>query len=269
MTSLLTLLDDIATTLDDVSVMTKLALKKTSAIMSDDLAVNSAVVHGVNPDRELPIVKAIFLGSLLNKIYSIVGVILLAAFAPMVLKVVLLFGGLYLAFEGGEKVYEKFFHRRPETEMVSQEVVTEKSRIAGAIRTDLILSIEIIVIANDSVSGTIFERLMVLGLVGLGASLLIYGLVAFLVKVDDFGLYLISKGQSALGQSLVDFMPKMMRGLGIVGTLAMFLVGGGIISHTFHFPMIMPEFLQNLILGLVVGLLIVFTFEAFKKLLSR
>ena len=110
---------------------------------------------------------------------------------------------------------------------------------------------------------------MVLALVGLGASILIYGLVGLLVKVDDLGLYLMGKGHKSLGQSLVDFMPKMMRGLGIIGTIAMFLVGGGIISHTFHLPLLVPELLQNLVLGLMAGMLIVFVFEAGKKLFSR
>ena len=152
MFSLLTLLDDVATTLDDVAVMSKIAMKKTGALMSDDLAVNADVVHGVSPDRELPVVKAIFLGSLLNKVYGITGVLVIMAIYPPILVGILLIGGLYLSFEGAHKIIEKFFHHAKHEEG-AEKSVTEKQRIKGAIRTDLILSIEIIVIAKSSVTG--------------------------------------------------------------------------------------------------------------------
>ena len=145
MFSLLTLLDDIAATLDDVAVMTKVAIKKTSALMSDDLAVNAGVVTGANPDRELPIVKAIFVGSLLNKVYCILGVFILMAVYPPALKVILFIGGLYLCFEGAHKVIEKIFHKKKLDAKVNQ-TVPEKVKIKGAVRTDLVLSIEIMII---------------------------------------------------------------------------------------------------------------------------
>jgi predicted DNA repair protein MutK len=254
MFSLLTLLDDIATTFDDVAVMTKTAMEKTSALMSDDLAVNAGVVHGVHPDRELPIVKAIFLGSLWNKLYCIVGVMILLAVYPPVLKVILLIGGLYLSYEGAHKVVEKLFHSKEQQEKLKAPL-SEKDKVKGAIRTDLILSIEIIVIAKNSVQGPMINQTLSLILVGLGASILIYGLVALLVKIDDLGLHLIEKGQKKMGMAMVKSMPYTMKGLGIIGTIAMFLVGGGIISHTFHLPQFIPELLQNLGLGLIAGLI--------------
>lgn len=268
MFSLLTLLDDVATTLDDVAVMSKIAMKKTSALMSDDLAVNADVVHGVSPDRELPVVKAIFLGSLLNKVYCIVGVLGLMAIYPPILKAVLLIGGLYLAFEGAHKVFEKLFHHSSHEDR-NEKSLTEKQRIKGAIRTDLILSIEIIVIAKGSVSGPYINQVIALIFVGLAASILIYGLVALLVKIDDLGLFLIDKNYKKVGMSLVRSMPLMMKGLGIIGTIAMFLVGGGIISHTFHLPMWMPELIQNLLIGLVAGIICVIPFELYKKVTSK
>lgn len=268
MFSLLTLLDDVATTLDDVAVMSKIAMKKTSALMSDDLAVNADVVHGVSPDRELPVVKAIFLGSLLNKVYCITGVLAIMAIYPPILVGILLIGGLYLSFEGAHKIIEKFFHHSDHQEG-TEKSVTEKQRIKGAIRTDLILSIEIIVIAKSSVTGPFLNQVISLIVVGLAASILIYGLVALLVKIDDLGLYLIEKDFKKIGLSLVRSMPYMMKGLGIIGTIAMFLVGGGIISHTFHFPAYLPELVQNLIIGMVAGLICVIPFEVYNKVTSK
>jgi uncharacterized protein len=264
MFSLLSLLDDIAATLDDVAVMTKVAIKKTSALMSDDLAVNAGVVHGVNANRELPIVKQIFIGSLLNKVYCTLGVLFFMAVYEPVLKVILFLGGLYLSYEGAHKVYEKFFHKEDSKE--NKKVISEKEKIKGAVRTDLILSIEIIVIAKNSLSGPMLNQILSLVLVGLLASIIIYGLVAFLVKIDDFGLYLINKDYKKIGNILVQSMPYIMKGLGLIGTLAMFLVGGGIIMHTFHFAYLMPEILQNLIVGFVAGVFCVMPVELFSKL---
>lgn len=256
MVSLLTLLDDIATTFDDVSVMTKIALKKTSAIMSDDLAVNSGVIHGVNPERELPIVKAIFFGSLINKVYCIVGVLLLSSFLPILLKIVLVIGGVYLCYEGAHKVAEKLFHLDSHAhEKVT--VIGENEKIKGAVRTDLILSVEIIVIAKDAMSGALAQQILSLVLVGVAASVLIYGLVALLVKIDDLGLFLVKRGHPKSGLLLVNSMPHIMRLLGIVGTVAMFLVGGGIIEHTFHLSHLLPlpALLLNLVLGVITGMI--------------
>ena len=264
MFSLLSLLDDIATTLDDIAVMTKLAIKKTSVLMSDDLAVNAGVVTGTPANREIPIVKAIFIGALLNKVYCIIGVLALMAIYAPILKVVLFLGGLFLSFEGAHKVYEKLFHKDVAKKLKKE--LTEKQKIHGAVRTDLILSIEIILIAKQSITGPFLQQVMALSLVGIAASIIIYGLVALLVKIDDFGLYLVKNEYQKLGYALVKSMPYMMKGLGIIGTIAMFLVGGGIVSHTFHLPMYLPELLQNLILGLAAGILVLIPFEFYLHL---
>jgi predicted DNA repair protein MutK len=268
MFSLLTLLDDVAATLDDVSIMTKIAMKKTAALMSDDLAVNAGVVHGVSPERELPIVKAIFLGSLLNKLYCITGVFILMAVYPPILVGILLIGGLYLSFEGAHKVIEKLFHHKDHNYDNAKKSLSEKDKIKGAIRTDLILSIEIIVIAKSSLEGGLLQQIMSLITVGLAASILIYGLVALLVKIDDFGLFLIKKNYKTIGLSIVRIMPNMMKALGVIGTVAMFLVGGGIVNHTFHIPYWMPELIQNLIVGFLVGAACVVPYELYQKLKS-
>ena len=223
--------------------------------MSDDLAVNAGVVVGVRPDRELPIVKAIFWGSLLNKVYCISGVLVLMAVYPPLIKMIMLLGGLYLSYEGVHKVVEKILHQKNASNK-NKKIISEKEKINGAIRTDLILSIEIIVIAKSTLSGVMLNQIISLIAVGVAASVLIYGLVAIIVKIDDFGLHLMSKGYEKIGLSFVRSMPYTMKTLGIVGTLAMLLVGGGIIVHTFHLPYYTNEYLENLIIGIIAGLLI-------------
>ena len=264
MFSLLSLFDDIAATLDDVAVMSKVAIKRTSALMSDDLAVNAGVVVGVNPDRELPIVKAIFYGSLLNKVYCIVGTLVLMATYPPLLKIIMFCGGIYLSYEGVHKIMEKFFHKKPAHE-AGTKVVTEEEKIKGAIRTDLILSIEIIVIAKSTLYGSFLSQIITLTAVGLAASILIYGLVAIIVKVDDFGLYLVANGHKKTGMVFVSSMPYIMKALGFIGTAAMLLVGGGIVAHTFHTPYYINEHIQNLIFGVIAGVIAVLIFELINK----
>lgn len=264
MFNLLALLDDIATTFDDVAVMTKVAMKKTSALMSDDLAVNAGVVHGVAPDRELPMVKAIFIGSLWNKLYCIVGALVLLGFYPPLLKLILLIGGLYLSFEGVHKIIEKIFNHKHAEDKV--QPLSEEQKVKGAVRTDLILSIEIIVIAETATQGSLMMKSFALAIIGILASIIIYGLVALLVKIDDLGLALIDKGQEKVGSMLVRSMPYTMKGLGILGTTAMLLVGGGIIAHTFHIPTWIPELLQNLVIGTLAGLVVVGFYELFRKI---
>lgn len=276
MFSLLSLLDDIATTLDDVAVMTKVAVKKTSALMSDDLAVNAGVVHGVNPDRELPIVKSIFIGSLFNKVYCILGTLIIMATIPVALKAILFIGGLYLSYEGAHKVFEKISKKKNVSDKKNNvsNNVSEDKKIKGAIRTDLILSIEIIVIAKNNLSGPFLNQVLVLILIGLIASVVIYGMVALLVKIDDLGLFLIKKNFKKIGLILVQSMPYIMKGLGIIGTIAMFLVGGEIISHTFHFKYFVPQIIQNIATGcisgaIVLGLIGVFNLLKLKFLPQR
>lgn len=252
MFSLLSLLDDIATTLDDVAIMTKVAIKKTSVLMSDDLAVNAGVVTGTPAQRELPIVKAIFWGSLLNKVYCIAGVLILLAIYEPILNYILLLGGLFLSYEGAHKVIDKVLKKKE----IKKENISEKEKITGAVRTDLVLSIEIILIAKQSISGSFMQELLSLTFVGISASILIYGLVAILVKIDDLGFYLIKKNYKKVGLSLVQAMPYTMKGLGIIGTIAMFLVGGGIVNHFFHFNYVTIELIQNLGFGLLSGFIV-------------
>lgn len=255
MFSLLSLLDDIATTFDDIAIMSKIAIKKTSALMSDDLAVNAGVIQGVEAHHELPMVWKIFVGSLINKVYCIAGVIAITSVYPPILKWILFVGGIYLAFEGGHKIIEKLTTKSHAKKKEILNIEPEK-KIKGAIRTDLILSIEIIVIAKNSLSGPFINQVASLIIVGVLASILIYGLVATLVKIDDLGLHLIKRNYQNIGLALVRSMPYIMKGLGIIGTLAMLLVAGGIFSHTFHLPLYTIELIQNLILGSTVGLAI-------------
>lgn len=267
MISLLSLFDDIATTLDDISIMTQTAIKKTSVLMTDDLAVNAGVVTGTAAERELPIVKAIFIGSLWNKVISIAGILILLAIYEPLITGVLLIGGLYLAFEGAHKIHEKLLTTKKDKDK-EKKIISEKERIRGAIKTDFVLSVEIILIAKQSITGSFSNQLLSLCLVGLAASVLIYGLVAILVRVDDFGLYLIKKDYKKLGLSMVRAMPYTMKGLGIIGTIAMFLVGGGIIMHVFHFPYYLPEFLQNFVMGVLSGLVTLYPVEFILKKVS-
>ena len=248
--NLLTLLDDIATTFDDIAIMTKVAVKKTSVLMSDDLAVNADVIVGTSSERELPIVKSIFYGSLLNKVYAIAAVLALTYIYPPALRIVLFVGGLYLAFEGMHKVFDKFKNRKTKKKKL---IVSEEAKIKGAVRTDLILSIEIILIAKRSIQGAFVNQLVALCLVGLAASIIIYGLIAILVKLDDFGLFLISKKKETIGLIFVKSMPYIMKSLGFIGTLAMLMVGGEIITHTFHITEYIPTVLQNILLAAIAG----------------
>ncbi len=265
MFSLLSLLDDVASTLDDVAFMTQLAIKKTSALMSDDLAVNAGVIDGVAPNRELKMVKSIFLGSLINKVYAISGVVFFAWLYPPFISAVMLIGGLYLSYEGVHKISEKLFSSKKDHKSKLKNI-DENLKIKGAVRTDLILSIEIIVIAKSTITGALGSQVLVLSTVGLLASFLIYGLVALIVKIDDFGLYLIKKKYKKLGLFFVRSMPYIMKFLGFVGTTAMLLVGGGIIVHIFHIKKYTNEHLQNLILGLASGLLVYLTLKIFSKI---
>ncbi|QIW16024.1 hypothetical protein A4G20_06595 [Pasteurellaceae bacterium RH1A] len=261
--SLFTLLDDIAAVLDDVAVMTKVAAKKTAGVVGDDLALNANQVTGATAERELPIVWAVAKGSLINKVILIPIALLLAAFLPALIVPLLMIGGAYLCFEGVEKLLHKFFHKE---EAVEQPVVfDEAAKIKGAIRTDFILSAEIIIIALGVVSAaSMTTQILSLSLIGVGITVVVYGLVALIVKADDLGLYLMQKPATAgLGKGILWLMPRFMRLLSIVGTIAMFLVGGGIFTHnweTLHH--ILAEYnlvdgllgmLATLVVGVIIG----------------
>ncbi len=252
--SLLLLLDDIAAVLDDVAVLTKVAAKKTAGVLGDDLALNAQQVAGVKADRELPVVWAVFKGSMLNKVILVPGALLLSVVAPWVITPLLMAGGLFLCFEGFEKVAHKLLHSPKDiadehdklVQALSDEsvdlVVLEKDKIKGAVRTDFILSTEIIVITLGTVAASPFlTQLSVLTGVAVLMTLGVYGLVAGIVKIDDLGLYLsrrktsVMQGlQQAMGRGLVLAAPMLMKSLTVLGTLAMFLVGGGILAHGWH-----------------------------------
>ena len=264
--SLFTLLDDIASVLDDMALMTKMAAKKTAGVVGDDLALNANQVTGVQADRELPIVWAVAKGSLINKVILIPIALLLSIFLPKLITPLLMIGGAYLCFEGVEKLLHKFLHRHEEAHEVAHipdSLDSEKDKIKGAIRTDFILSAEIIIIALGVVQeSTLMVKIFALSAVGIGITIFVYGLVAMIVKADDVGLYLMqaaSSGKRAIGRMIIAIMPWVMRALAFVGTLAMFLVGGGIFTHNIdalhHIQwsnaLIATGF--DLVVGLVVG----------------
>ena len=233
--SLFTLIDDIASILDDVALMTKMAAKKTVGVVGDDLALNANQVTGASSDRELPIVWAVTKGSLVNKIILIPIALLLSAFLPWLIVPLLMIGGAYLCFEGVEKILHKFIAHEEHEEKTT---FNEAAKIKGAIRTDFILYAEILIIAlGELTEASLLTRIISLSIVGIGITIFVYGLVALIVRADDFGLYLIKKGGVAksIGNAILVIMPKFMRSLSFIGTLAMFLVGGGIFVHNVSF----------------------------------
>lgn len=283
--SLLTLLDDIATVLDDVAVMSKVAARKTAGVLGDDLALNAQQVSGVSAEREIPVVWSVAKGSFRNKLILVPTALLISSIAPWLIMPLLLIGGLFLCYEGAEKVIEKFFHKPSEhqesiIEPTGSIEEYEQAKIAGAIRTDFILSAEIIVIALGTVQGQVMAtQIMVVSLIAVLMTIGVYGLVAGIVKLDDLGFYLERTAtgngmKQALGRGLVAFAPKLMKALAVIGTIAMFLVGGGIVVHSIpmlhHWiePIIMdipnislakalfPSLLNGLI-GFVAGLVVV------------
>jgi len=245
--SLLALLDDIATILDDVALMTKVAAKKTAGVLGDDLALNAQQVSGVRAERELPVVWAVAVGSLRNKVILVPAALAISAFAPWAVMPLLMIGGLYLCFEGVEKLAHKWLHSADEDEAhhaaelaaVADETVDlaayEADKIKGAIRTDFVLSAEIIVIALGTVAGQPFAtQVAVLSGIGVIMTVGVYGIVAGIVKMDDAGQYLLEKESGVakgVGKGLLLTAPKLMKALAVIGTAAMFMVGGGILSH--------------------------------------
>jgi len=244
--SLLLLLDDIATVLDDVTIMTKVAAKKTAGVLGDDLALNAEQVSGVRASRELPVVWQVAKGSTRNKAILVPAALLIGAFAPWAVTPLLMVGGTYLCYEGVEKLAHKFLHRKQveaDKTKIKQAlsdpdvdfVALEKEKIKGAIRTDFILSAEIIVISLGTVADKPFAtQLGVLLAIAAIMTIGVYGLVAGIVKLDDAGRALAQKtnnGLQTIGNGILAFAPWLMRFLSIAGTAAMFLVGGGIVSH--------------------------------------
>ncbi|MDD0802574.1 MULTISPECIES: DUF808 domain-containing protein [Acinetobacter] len=297
--SLLILLDDIATILDDVAVMSKMAAKKTAGVLGDDLALNAQQVSGVRTDRELPVVWAVAKGSFVNKLILVPAALLISVVAPWLITPLLMIGGLFLCYEGVEKVLHSLHHKKAKTEEeASQELAAietdmatfEKDKVKGAIRTDFILSAEIVVISLGTVAAATFStKVMVLSVIAILMTVGVYGFVAMIVKIDDLGLYLTQQASSfkqTIGRGLLAFAPKLMKILTIVGTIAMFLVGGGIISHGVpllhhftegsvdyaeHIPTVgsivgaLTPTLINLVIGFVAGLIVLAIVRLIKK----
>jgi predicted DNA repair protein MutK len=290
--SLLTLLDDIATILDDVSILAKKAAAKTAGVLGDDLALNAQQVSGVIAKRELPVVWAVAKGSFINKLILVPLALLIGTFAPWAITPLLMIGGLYLCFEGCEKLTHSFFHQKKESpeaaerhiaELAESPPETEAEKIKGAIRTDFVLSAEIIAITLGIVAGKDFtQQLMVLSAIAVVMTVGVYGLVAGIVKLDDAGLYLTQREGAlprSVGHAILWAAPFLMKTLSIVGTAAMFLVGGGIIAHGIPwlhhaiehaggsgtlFAPILPTLLNG-ICGLVSGMLALLIFNSIKK----
>lgn len=282
--SLFTLLDDIAAVLDDVSIMTKVAAKKTAGVIGDDLALNANQVSGKNvlPERELPIVWAVAKGSLINKVILIPLALVLSVFLPQAIIPLLMIGGAYLCFEGVEKLLHRLLHKNNQSHSDETETLSEKDKIKGAIRTDFILSAEIIIIALGVLQdSSTLTQILSLSAIGIGITLFVYGLVGLIVKLDDIGLWLMQKKSAlsqAVGKGLLFAMPWFMKGLSVIGTIAMFLVGGGIFTH--NLPMIhhlveqlgIPTQLSTLVdfsVGIIVGVIACLIILPLMKLFSK
>ncbi len=284
---LLAIFDDIALLMDDMATMSQVATKKTAGILGDDLAVAAEQASGSISSRELPVIWAIFKGSAINKAIILPLAFLLSAFAPFLIAPILILGGVYLAFEGMEKIYEYFFHKKSSAKKVDLQTLQteeeilkdEKRKIKSAIRTDFILSVEIVILALSTVSqSALIVQIVVVTFVAILATVGVYGLVALLVRMDDLGYSLISKYQDAksfihkFGKLLIAALPKIIRALAVIGTIAMLLVAGGIFVHNVHYihelvasVPAMPTIIGELLVGTVVGILAVAPMEIYKK----
>ena len=281
------LLDDIAALMDDVAVMSKVAAKKTAGILGDDLAVNAEKASGFVSSRELPVLWAITKGSFLNKLIIFPIAFLLTAFIPWLINIILILGGLYLAYEGAEKIFEFFFPHEPVNkvelleELSEEEILAlEKTKIKSAIVTDFILSVEIIIIALGTViEQDLWTQIMVVTVIAIIATVGVYGIVALIVRMDEAGYKMIqwSKGKKNInfhiGTLLVKALPRVIQFLAIVGTLALLFVSGGIFLHQIpfvhHYVDFMPSWIAEFLLGLIVGMVCVFIVMAFKKIFKK
>jgi predicted DNA repair protein MutK len=277
---LLALLDDISVLMDDVATMSKVATKKTAGILGDDLAVNAEKASGFASSRELPVLWAITKGSFINKAIILPLAFLLSAFAPWLIVPILMVGGIYLAYEGVEKIYEYFFHHGEKRHIASFEqkskeeiLAEEKVKIKSAVTTDFILSIEIIIIALSAVaSQPMMVQIAAVTFVALLATVGVYGIVALLVRMDDFGYKLIAMngGESSIGEFFVRSLPKVIKALTVIGTIAMLLVAGGIFKHNSHFVHELvhgiPFLFGDLLIGFIVGAVAVAVMIVVKKI---
>jgi predicted DNA repair protein MutK len=281
------LLDDIATVMDDVAVMSKVAAKKTAGILGDDLAVNAEKASGFVTDRELPVLWAITKGSFLNKLVILPFAFLLSAFLPAAVTIILVLGGLYLAFEGVEKIYEYFFPHEHFAKVTSVEDLTaeaiiaaEKVKVKSAILTDFILSVEIVIIALGTVvEKPISTQIVVVSLIAILATVGVYGIVAIIVRMDEFGVKLINLNaeensfSDKVGKVLVSALPKIIKSMTVIGTIALLLVSGGIFAHNIeffhHFLESWPAIIKEFLIGLAVGFVVLLVVSLFKKVFSE
>lgn len=268
------LLDDIAAIMDDVAIMSKVAAKKTAGILGDDLAVNAEKASGFISSREIPVLLAIAKGSFINKLIILPIAFLLSAFFPLAISIILVLGGLFLAYEGAEKIYEYFFpHKHISTKIKIQEyteeeiLALEKDKIKSAIVTDFILSVEIVIIALGTVIGQpISSQIVVVSIIAILATIGVYGIVALIVRMDELGYKLIglnSKERSInkfIGNILVQALPKVIKSLAVIGTIALILVAGGIFAHNIDFLHHLfnqwPSTVREFSFGLVIGFLV-------------
>ena len=280
-------LDDVATLLDDVATMSKVATKKTAGILGDDLAVNAEKASGFVSKREIPVLWAITKGSLLNKLIILPIAFLLSAFLPVAVTIILILGGLYLAYEGAEKIYEFFFPHHHEAPTIKEEAPSkkdilelEKEKIKSAILTDFILSVEIVIIALGTViNEPLTTQIGVVTVVALLATVGVYGIVALIVRMDEFGLRLINLNEEnnsfseKVGRFFVNALPVVIKSLAVIGTIALLLVSGGIFVHNVPFlhhifPSI-PSILVEFVIGLVVGFVVLLLIKGIKKIFKK
>lgn len=295
--SFLLLLDDIVAVADDVASMSKMAFKKTAGVLGDDLALNAEQVSGVKTNRELPVVFSVFKGSLINKLILVPLALLISYFLPVLMTPLLMIGGAFLCFEGVENLYEKFFHKDKVKDQQEQHknninlspedlVAFEKKKIKGAIRTDFILSAEIIVISLSAIENfPVLQRIIALSVLALFFTFFVYGLVALIVRLDDIGFWLQkrkAKLVQAIGLGFIVVVPYLMKSLSVIGLIAMFLVGGGIIMHGIHplyeivsgiFPNGILQSLTitagNIITALITGIIVLIGYETFMKITKK
>lgn len=275
------ILDDIAVLMDDVAVSAKIATKKTAGILGDDLAVNAEKSTGFVSSREIPVLWAITKGSFINKLIIIPITLLLNIFLPTAIIAILIVGGFYLAFEGVEKIAEYFFHKKQSAkqavdEVIEQDAELEKAKVKSAITTDFILSVEIVIITLSTVlDKTLSVQILTLSVVSIIATVGVYGIVALIVRMDDFGFKLIDKSNkkgisNALGLLLVKALPIVIKALSVVGTIALLLVSGGIFAHNIeylhHILSDWPNIIREFIFGVLGGTLALFLIAAVKSL---
>lgn len=281
------LLDDIASIMDDVAVMSKVAAKKTAGILGDDLAVNAEKASGFISSREIPVLWAIAKGSFINKLIILPITFLLSAFLPLAVIIILVLGGLFLAYEGAEKIYEFVFpHKHTKTEITMQtfteeEILShEKEKIKSAIVTDFILSVEIVIIAlGNVIEKSILSQILVVSIIAIVSTVGVYGIVALIVRMDELGLKLMALStkerslSKSVGNLLVQALPKVIKSLSFIGTIALILVAGGIFVHNIAFlhhlfPQL-PSILKEFIIGFAVGLVVLGIVNLVKRVFKK